>query len=52
MRSIKAGLGRMVMSKAWLDLPKCELLELVEDPALKVKTIIVIISSNHWQYSR
>ena len=37
MRSIKAELGRMVKSKPWLELPKRELLELVEDPALKVK---------------
>ena len=43
MRSIKAGLGRMVKSKAWLELPRRELLEVVEDPALKVKSSIVIV---------
>ena len=43
MRSIKAGLGRMVKSKAWLELPRRELLEVVEDPALKVRSSIVIV---------
>ena len=39
MSSIKAGLGKMVKSKAWLELPKHELLEIVEDPALKVNKL-------------
>ena len=47
MRSIKAVLGKMVKSKAWLELPKVELLEVVEDPSLKViiKCTVVISSS-------
>ena len=47
MRSIKAVLGKMVKSKAWLELPKVELLEVVEDPSLKViiKSTVIISSS-------
>ena len=30
-------MGRMVKSPAWLDLPKEELLQLVNDPQLKVR---------------
>ena len=47
MRSIKAVLAKMVKSKAWLELPKVELLEVVEDPSLKViiKSTVVISSS-------
>ena len=44
MRSIKAGLGKMVKSKPWLELPKHELLELVDDPALKVKKHHCLVS--------